>query len=157
MTGTVGATREEIAKLMVITIADYLDQMVTINAWRVRSTPPVGLLASVFQHERALLPSSLCFARAHTHTRIYPRLSADPSPTAFCTSIFQHCFALAQDHHQELSPLKLFPGHGKPAVALYWLSAMCHGVRDDLQVIPPIFDHCTKVLTWEDEVAARDL
>ena len=81
------------AKLIVVTIADYLEQMVAVNGWR--------------------------------------------------------------DHHQheDLADV-LYPGDGRPAVALYWLSALCRAVRHHLEVVPPVFDGCTSVLAREDEEAA---
>jgi hypothetical protein len=93
--GTVVLTASEVARLLVVTLADYLDQMVTVNGWR--------------------------------------------------------------DHHQVEAPSRLWPGEGKPAVALYWISAMCRAIRTELDVIPPAFGNCTQVVGWEDEVTARDL
>lgn len=92
--GTIGLTSEEAAQLVVITLADYLEQMVEVNGWR--------------------------------------------------------------DHHQVFLPLALYPGDGRPGIALHWISQMCHAVRGFLSVVPPIFDRCTRTITYEDEVAARD-
>ena len=93
--GTVELTNSQIAKLVVVTIADYLEQMVEINGWR--------------------------------------------------------------DHHQEedLSS-SLFPGDGRPAVALHWLSHACAAIRDHLEIVPPVFARCTRVLSAKDELHARD-
>ena len=92
--GEIAVTNRDIAKLIVITLADYLEQMVEVNGWR--------------------------------------------------------------DHHQVFLPLSLYPGDGKPGVAFHWISAMCFAVRDFLEVVPPIFDRCTKGISYEAEVAARD-
>ena len=88
-------TSREVAKLMIVTIADYIEQMVEVNGWR--------------------------------------------------------------DHHQVERPLSLFPGDGKPTVALYWMSAICRAVRENLEVVPPVFEGCTSAVAYKEEVAARDL
>ena len=93
--GPLDITPEDQAAIMVVTIADYLDQMVAVNGWR-----------DVYQHE---------------------------------------------------SPARLYPGDGKPEVALYWFSRVCRGIAPFLRIIPPIFDGCTAEITREDETAARDL
>ena len=62
----------DVANLVVVTIADYLEQMVEVNGWR--------------------------------------------------------------DIHQVEAPTALYPGGGQPAVALYWASAMCRAVREQLEV-----------------------
>ena len=83
------------ANILMVTIADYLDQMVETNGWR--------------------------------------------------------------DHHQiEEGADVLYPGDGKPAVGFYWFSAVCNAIKDHLEVIPPIFNHCTEVLSVQDETEARD-
>lgn len=92
--GEVNMSNAEVAKIIVITLADYLEQMVEVNGWR--------------------------------------------------------------DHHQVFLPLSLYPGDGKPGLALYWLAPMCRAVREHLEVVPPLFDHCTRTLTYEDERIARD-
>lgn len=93
--GEVVLSGAEVAKLLIVTIADYLDQMVVENGWR--------------------------------------------------------------DHHQVDAPLSLYPGDGRPTIALYWFSSMCLAIRDFLTVVPPIFHNCTVELSLEDELAARDL
>jgi len=92
--GTVSITNREIAKVIIVTLADYLEQMVEVNGWR--------------------------------------------------------------DHHQVDSPTALYPGDGKPALALYWISQMCRAVRPHLEVVPAIFDGCSAVITHEAEAKARD-
>ena len=82
------------AKIMVVTLADYLDQMVEVNGWR--------------------------------------------------------------DSHQEPAPPRLYPGSGRPEIALHWVSRVCRGIRDYLEVVPPIFKSCTAEISRADEVAARD-
>lgn len=83
------------ANILMVTIADYLDQMVETNGWR--------------------------------------------------------------DHHQiDEGASVLYPGDGKPAVALYWFASVCNGIKDTLDVVPPIFNYCTELLTIEDETKARD-
>jgi len=86
---------KDTANILMVTLADYLDQMVDMNAWR--------------------------------------------------------------DHHQCESADVLYPGDGKPAIAMYWLSTVAKGIAPYLDVTPPIFDSCTKTITYRDEVAARDL
>jgi hypothetical protein len=93
--GKVNVSNSLIAKVMVVTMADYLDQMSEVNGWR--------------------------------------------------------------DHHQteDLSSM-LYPGDGRPAVALYWISGLCRAVRDYLDAVPPIFGHCTATLEKAAETLARD-
>jgi len=93
--GTHEMSVQDTANILMVTIADYLDQMVDMNAWR--------------------------------------------------------------DHHQMESPDVLYPGDGKPAVALYWMTTVAQTIASNLEVIPPIFDHCTKLITFENELKARDL
>jgi len=51
----------------------------------------------------------------------------------------------------------VYPGALKPEVALYWISRVCKGIREHLEVVPPIFDHCTSEISYETELDARDL
>jgi len=85
-----------VAELVIVTIADYLDQTLEVNGWR--------------------------------------------------------------DHHM-VDPLDtpLFPGDMRPEVCLFWMAAACKAVKDYLEVVPPIFESCTAILTSEDEERARDL
>ncbi|CAB9524377.1 unknown protein [Seminavis robusta] len=92
--GTTTISPEEAANILIITVADYLDQMVDTNGWR--------------------------------------------------------------DHHQVEMMDCLYPGDGRPAVALHWFSKVCRAIRSNLAVIPPVFNHCTAVLSKQDEVQARD-
>jgi hypothetical protein len=85
---------EEVAKIILVTMADYLDQMVEVNGWR--------------------------------------------------------------DHHQIEEPLKFYPGTGRPAVALHWISKMCRAVRKAVDVVPSAFNDCTSVISRVDETASRD-
>ena len=94
VTGISALSAADIAKIMVVTMADYLEQMVEVNGWR--------------------------------------------------------------DHHQVDKPLKLYPGEGRPALAFYWISKICNAVRNVLEVIPPVFDHCQSIIDRDTEMAARD-
>jgi hypothetical protein len=93
--GTHEMSVKDTANILLVTIADYLDQMVDMNAWH--------------------------------------------------------------DHHQIECPDVLYPGDGKPAVGLYWMSTVAQTIASNLDVVPPIFDHCTKLITYKDELKARDL
>ena len=86
---------EQQAAIMIITVADYLDQMVSVNSWR--------------------------------------------------------------DLHQQEPPQHLYPGTGKPEIAFYWMSRVCKGISSYLSHVPPIFNNCTKEISFNDEVQARDL
>ena len=93
--GTWKMSQGDAANSLMVTIADYLDQMVEMNGWR--------------------------------------------------------------DHHQiEEGAPTLYPGNGRPAIGFYWFSAVCFAIKDHLEVIPPIFNHCTEVLGVERETEARD-
>ena len=92
--GEINVTNSEIAKMIIVTLADYLEQMVEVNGWR--------------------------------------------------------------DHHQVDAPLRLYPGDGRPAIAMHWISRMCLAVRDHLDAIPPIFGRCTRTISHAEEVGARD-
>uniref|UniRef100_A0A7S1FWQ6 DUF6817 domain-containing protein n=1 Tax=Corethron hystrix TaxID=216773 RepID=A0A7S1FWQ6_9STRA len=94
LNGTITMSERDIANILMVTIADYLDQMVDTNGWK--------------------------------------------------------------DHHQVDVPDVLYPGDGKPAVALYWMSSVCRAIRDHLEVVPLVFRRCTEVLSHADETAARD-
>mmetsp|Transcript_18361 Transcript_18361/g.25897 ORF Transcript_18361/g.25897 Transcript_18361/m.25897 type:complete len:451 (+) Transcript_18361:467-1819(+) len=93
--GTHEMSVQDTANILMVTIADYLDQMVDMNAWR--------------------------------------------------------------DHHQIESPDVLYPGDGKPAVALYWITTVAQTIAPHLEVVPKIFNNCTEVITYENELKARDL
>mmetsp|Transcript_8127 Transcript_8127/g.15299 ORF Transcript_8127/g.15299 Transcript_8127/m.15299 type:complete len:494 (+) Transcript_8127:390-1871(+) len=93
--GTVQVTPRQAANILMVTIADYLDQMVDTNGWR--------------------------------------------------------------DHHQhDLAGENLYPGNGRPALGFYWFSSVCQAIRNDLEVIPDIFDSCTSTISYEHEEEARD-
>lgn len=93
--GTWAVSETEAANILMVTIADYLDQMVDTNGWR--------------------------------------------------------------DHHQIEDGAKvLYPGDGKPAVAFYWFASICNAIKDHLEVVPPIFNYCTELITEENETKARD-
>jgi len=94
ISGLISVSAADIAKIMVVTMADYLEQMVEVNGWR--------------------------------------------------------------DHHQVEEPSKLYPGGGRPATAFYWISKICHAVRNVLEVIPPVFNHCQSVIDRDTEITARD-
>lgn len=53
-------------------------------------------------------------------------------------------------------PLSLYPGDGKPAIALYWMSSICAAIKEQLDVVPSAFHSCTSVLSYEQEIRARD-
>lgn len=86
---------ETTAELLMVTIADYLDQMVDMNGWR--------------------------------------------------------------DHHQMDVPDFLYPGDGKPAIGLSWMSHVCQQIKPYLKVVPPAFDQCTTTMSISDERRAREL
>lgn len=44
----------------------------------------------------------------------------------------------------------------KPAVEMYWMSQLCEQLREDLICVPPIFDGCTRSITRDAELQARD-
>merc|ERR1719343_1455492 len=88
-------TAKQIAKVMIVTLADYMDQLVEINLWR--------------------------------------------------------------DFNSHEPPSLLYPGLMKPEVALYWISRTCKGIREHLEVVPTIFNHCTEEISYEVEREARDL
>ncbi|MGK3744598.1 MAG: hypothetical protein ACI90V_011458, partial [Bacillariaceae sp.] len=92
--GTWDVDRKTAANILIITIADYLDQMVESNGWK---------------------------------------------------------------HHQsENGGDDLYPGNGIPEVAFYWFTAVCYGIRDHLDVIPSIFNHCQTVISYDDDKQSRD-
>lgn len=93
-TGTTLVSKRDAARIIMVTIADYLDQMVDTNGWR--------------------------------------------------------------DHHQVEVADRLYPGDGRPAVALHWFSTACMAIREHLDVVPSVFNHCTERLTIENEIRARD-
>lgn len=95
LTGTHEMSVTDTANILMVTIADYLEQMVDMNGWK--------------------------------------------------------------DHHQIECPDVLYPGDGKPAVGLYWMATMAQTIAPHLDVIPPIFDHCTQLITYDNELQARDL
>jgi len=90
----ISISNADAAKIMTVTLADYLDQMVEVNGWR--------------------------------------------------------------DHHQVETPGRLYPGNSGPAVALYWISALCNGIRGHLDKIPPMFDSCRATISKGGETKARD-
>merc|ERR1712157_388902 len=61
-----------------------------------------------------------------------------------------------RDHHQIETPNALYPGDGKPAVAFYWLSSVCRAIKGHLNVVPDIFEKCTRCITYANECDARD-
>lgn len=93
--GSITVTPEQTADILMVTIADYLDQMVDTNGWR--------------------------------------------------------------DHHQvDDGGHHLYPGNGRPALGFYWFSSVCHAIREYLDVIPTVFNHCQDVISVEDEEIARN-
>lgn len=86
------------ASLMLLTVADYLEQAVASNAWK--------------------------------------------------------------DIYQVDSPHTLWPGSGKPATCLHWLSKLARAARPHLpehSPVPPIFDGCSATLSEAAETKARNL
>jgi hypothetical protein len=61
-----------------------------------------------------------------------------------------------RDHHQVESPNILYPGSGKPAIGMHWMSQICNAIKNNLDVVPPVFDYCTQVIDKENEIEARD-
>lgn len=72
--------------------------------------------------------------------------------------IFDPCARCVRrrDHHQVDQATELYPGDGKPAIAMHWMSSMCNAIRLHLEVTPPVFHGCSTVLSRDDETAARD-
>ena len=62
-----------------------------------------------------------------------------------------------EDPEKLLANHRLYPGDGRPAIALYWMSEICRVVAPQLENVPPIFDHCRRTISYQDEVRARDL
>jgi len=95
-TGTWDVHIRTAAHILMVTIADYLDQMVETNGWK--------------------------------------------------------------DHHQiENGGSHLYPGNGMPALGFYWFTAICNGIKDYLDVVPPIFNHCQTVISYNEDKEARDM
>lgn len=96
--GCIDITSHDASRLLVITLADYLDQLVEINGWR--------------------------------------------------------------DHHQVEAPLSLYPGDGRPGLALYWISSIFKSIRPQLLLggssLPPLFNDCSSTLSYGDERDCRD-
>lgn len=90
----VNVSAYDVARVMIVTIADHLDQLTDVSAWR--------------------------------------------------------------DHHQQDVPIRLYPGDGRPGVAMHWMAELCASVRAWLDAVPPVFDGCTAILSRDDEVEARD-
>mmetsp|Transcript_73608 Transcript_73608/g.142359 ORF Transcript_73608/g.142359 Transcript_73608/m.142359 type:complete len:431 (-) Transcript_73608:170-1462(-) len=61
-----------------------------------------------------------------------------------------------RDSHQHEKPSSLYPGQARPDLGMHWMSRVCAGIKDFLEVVPPIFGSCTQELAYSDEVAARD-
>jgi hypothetical protein len=62
------------------------------------------------------------------------------------------------DHHQVNSPNVLYAGQGKPKISMHWMSRFfCNAIKDHLDVVPPVFDCCTKLIDKDDEIEARDV
>eukprot|EP00455_Lapot_gusevi_P054460 TRINITY_DN8736_c0_g1_i2.p1 TRINITY_DN8736_c0_g1~~TRINITY_DN8736_c0_g1_i2.p1 ORF type:complete len:368 (+),score=53.82 TRINITY_DN8736_c0_g1_i2:66-1169(+) len=60
--------------------------------------------------------------------------------------------------YQHTTPLALWPGNGKPGLILNWMSRLAQmAVACGLQNIPPIFNHCTEVISVEDERKSVDI
>lgn len=94
--GLMDITIRDAANILMVTIADYLDQMVDTNGWR--------------------------------------------------------------DHHQHQDGGKhLYPGDGRPALGFYWFSSICNAIKDHLEVVPTVFNHCQDVLHKKQELQAREL
>jgi hypothetical protein len=64
-----------------------------------------------------------------------------------------------KDIYQVDAPGSLWPGSGKPATCMYWLSQLARASRPHLppSAIPPVFDGCTATLTQAAETKARNL
>jgi len=59
-----------------------------------------------------------------------------------------------RDIYHEAHPSKVWPGSGVPAFGFSFFSRALFSARSHLDVVPPVFNHCTAVLTPEDEVTA---
>lgn len=57
---------------------------------------------------------------------------------------------IAQVHE----PKRLWPGDGTPAAGFFMFSRMLRSAAPYLDVVPPVFENCTRVLDLEDEKAA---
>ena len=65
-----------------------------------------------------------------------------------------------KDIHQVDTPATLWPGSGKPATCLHWLSKLAQASRPHLpegSPVPPVFHGCTATLTEAAETKARNL
>lgn len=65
-----------------------------------------------------------------------------------------------KDIYQVDNPASLWPGSGKPATCMHWLSQLACAARAHLPdgaPVPPIFDDCTATLTEQAETKARNL
>lgn len=65
-----------------------------------------------------------------------------------------------KDIYQVDAPSSLWPGSGKPATCMHWVSKLACAARPHLpqgSPVPPIFDGCTTTLSEATETHARDL
>jgi len=62
-----------------------------------------------------------------------------------------------QSDMQQGCPGALWPGPMKPTLRMAMVSQLAATVRGHVEVIPPIFEGCTKILNKDDELEARDL
>jgi hypothetical protein len=93
--GDIEITMKDAAGLLMVTIADYLDQFVDTNGWK--------------------------------------------------------------DHHQmDNGGSRLYPGNGMPALGFFWFTSICNAIKDHLDVVPSIFNHCETVISYDEDKEARD-
>jgi hypothetical protein len=59
--------------------------------------------------------------------------------------------------YHDINPEKLWPGGGRPGIGMSIFSEMCRSARPFLEVVPPIFNNCTEVLSLASEYEAREL
>ena len=58
-------------------------------------------------------------------------------------------------YHHDVAD-RLWPGTGQPGMGFSLFSRMLISAAPYLEVVPPVFDNCTALLTLQDEVAARE-
>lgn len=62
-----------------------------------------------------------------------------------------------RDVYDHEEPTLLWPGPGCPGILYHLLSRMLCSSRPYLEVVPPVFNHCTEILDANNESEARDL
>ena len=62
-----------------------------------------------------------------------------------------------RDHHQIESPDVLYPEMENLHLDTTGYLQLPKTIASNLDVVPPIFDHCTKLIAYKDELKARHL